>query len=94
MVVVALLATLGSSAGVPVWLTLPVAVALTLGVTQLLAAGMVAPLRSMTEVAQQMARGDYSGRVHTPPPTRSAGWPRSSTRWPATWPWSTPSAAT
>ncbi len=65
VVVVALLATLGSSAGVPVWLTLPVAVALTLGVTQLLAAGMVAPLRSMTEVAQRMARGDYSGRVHT-----------------------------
>ena len=65
VIVVALLATLGSSAGVPVWLTLPVAVLLTLGVTQLLAAGMVAPLRSMTEVAQQMARGDYSGRVHT-----------------------------
>ncbi|HXH79345.1 DUF4153 domain-containing protein [Nocardioides sp.] len=65
VIVVALLATLGSSAGVPVWLTLPVAVLLTLGVTQLLAAGMVAPLRAMTEVAQQMARGDYSGRVHT-----------------------------
>jgi two-component system sensor histidine kinase BaeS len=65
VIVVALLATLGSSAGVPVWLTLPVAVALTLGVTQLLAAGMVAPLRSMTEVAQRMARGDYSGRVRT-----------------------------
>ncbi|WP_310529690.1 DUF4153 domain-containing protein [Nocardioides sp.] len=65
VVVVALLATLGTAAGVPVWLTLPVAVALTLGVTQLLAAGMVAPLRSMTEVAQRMARGDYSGRVRT-----------------------------
>lgn len=65
VIVVALLATLGSRAGVPVWLTLPVAVLLTLGVTQLLAAGMVAPLRSMTVVAQQMARGDYSGRVHT-----------------------------
>lgn len=65
VIVVALLATLGSSAGMPVWLTLPVAVLLTLGVTQLLAAGMVSPLRSMTEVAQQMARGDYSGRVRT-----------------------------
>ena len=65
VIVVALLATLGSSAGVPVWLTLPVAVLLTLGVTQLLAAGMVSPLRSMTEVAQQMARGDYTGRVRT-----------------------------
>lgn len=65
VVVVALLATLGSSAGVPVWLSLPVAVLLTLGVTQLLAAGMTAPLRDMTEVAQRMARGDYSGRVRT-----------------------------
>ncbi|QIK76411.1 DUF4153 domain-containing protein [Nocardioides piscis] len=63
VVVAALLATLGSASGVPVWLTLPVAVALALGVTQLLAAGMVAPLRQMTQVAQRMARGDYSGRV-------------------------------
>ena len=39
------------------WLTLPVAVQLTLGGDPLLAAGMVAPLRSMTEVAQQMAQG-------------------------------------
>jgi signal transduction histidine kinase len=65
VVVAALLATLGSAAGVPAWLTVPVAVALALGVTQLLAAGMVAPLRQMTDVAQRMARGDYSGRVHT-----------------------------
>ena len=33
--------------------------------TQLLAAGMVAPLRRMTEVSRAMARGDYSGRVRT-----------------------------
>ncbi|WP_159081612.1 DUF4153 domain-containing protein [Nocardioides sediminis] len=65
VVVAALLATLGSAAGVPALLTVPVAVALALGVTQLLAAGMVAPLRQMTDVAQRMARGDYSGRVHT-----------------------------
>ena len=44
---------------------LPVSVALALGVTQLLAAGMVAPLRRMTEVSRAMARGDYSGRVRT-----------------------------
>lgn len=65
VVAAALLATLGSSAGVPALLTVPVAVALALGVTQLLAAGMVAPLRQMTDVAQRMARGDYSGRVRT-----------------------------
>jgi two-component system, OmpR family, sensor histidine kinase BaeS len=65
VVVAALLGTLGSGAGVPALLTLPVAVALALGVTQLLAAGMVAPLREMTDVAQRMARGDYSGRVRT-----------------------------
>jgi signal transduction histidine kinase len=46
-------------------LVLPVSVALALGVTQLLAAGMVAPLRRMTEVSRAMARGDYSGRVRT-----------------------------
>lgn len=65
VVVAALLSALGSAAGVPALLTVPVAVALALAVTQLLAAGMVAPLRRMTEVAQQMAAGDYSGRVHT-----------------------------
>ncbi len=65
VVVATLLASLGSAAGVPALLTVPVAVALALGVTQLLAAGMVAPLRQMTDVAQRMARGDYSGRVRT-----------------------------
>ncbi|PVG83066.1 histidine kinase [Nocardioides gansuensis] len=64
VVVAALLSALGSAAGVPALLTVPVAVALALAVTQLLAAGMVAPLRRMTEVTQQMAAGDYSGRVH------------------------------
>ncbi|WP_114422582.1 DUF4153 domain-containing protein [Nocardioides houyundeii] len=65
VVVAALLGALGAAAGVPGWLTVPVAVALALGVTQLLAAGMTQPLRQMTQVAQQMARGDYSGRVRT-----------------------------
>lgn len=65
-VAVAVLLTLvGSAAHVPPLLVLPVSVALALGVTQLLAAGMVAPLRRMTEVSRAMARGDYSGRVHT-----------------------------
>lgn len=65
VVVATLLALVAAAAGVPWLLTLPVTVALALAVTQLLAAGMVAPLRQMTDVAARMARGDYSGRVHT-----------------------------
>lgn len=65
VVVAALLVTLGGLGGVPALLTIPVSVALALGVTQLLAAGMTAPLRRMTEATQQMARGDYSVRVRT-----------------------------
>ena len=65
VVVAVLLSLLGSAANVPPLLVLPVSVALALGVTQLLAAGMVAPLRRMTEVSRAMARGDYSGRVRT-----------------------------
>ena len=65
VVVAVLLTMLGIAADVSPLLVLPVTVALALGVTQLLAAGMVAPLRQMTEVAGAMARGDYSGRVHT-----------------------------
>ena len=43
--------------------TLPVAVLLALGVTQVLARGMTSPLRSMTAAARAMARGDYRRRV-------------------------------
>ncbi len=65
VVAAALIGAAGSGSGVPLLLALPVAIALALGVTQLLAAGMVAPLREMTTVAQAMARGDYSGRIDT-----------------------------
>ncbi|HSU01160.1 MAG TPA: ATP-binding protein, partial [Nocardioides sp.] len=65
VVTAVLLTLLGSAADVSPWLVLPVSVALALGVTQLLAAGMVAPLLRMTEVSRAMARGDYSGRVRT-----------------------------
>ncbi|WP_416952491.1 DUF4153 domain-containing protein [Nocardioides sp. T5] len=65
VVTAVLLTLLGSAADVPALLVLPVSVALALGVTQLLAAGMVAPLRRMTEVSRAMARGDYTGRVRT-----------------------------
>ena len=63
--VAALVATLGAASGVPVWLSLPVTVLVALALTQLLAAGMTAPLRDMTDGAQRMARGDYSVRVAT-----------------------------
>jgi signal transduction histidine kinase len=43
--------------------TLPVAVLVALGLTQVLAHGMTSPLRSMTVAAAAMARGDYSRRV-------------------------------
>ena len=43
--------------------TLPIAVLVALGVTQVLAHGMTSPLRSMTSAAAAMARGDYSRRV-------------------------------
>ena len=43
--------------------TLPIAVAGSLIVTQLLARGMTSPLREMTFAARRMASGDYSRRV-------------------------------
>ena len=57
------LAALGRSAGVPAWLSIPVTIALALAVTQLLAVGMISPLRQMTEAARRMATGDYAVRV-------------------------------
>ncbi|WBQ08166.1 DUF4153 domain-containing protein [Kribbella sp. CA-293567] len=61
--VASVLAATGAVGSVPFWLTVPVTVALALGVTQLLAVGMTSPLREMTTAARRMARGDYSGRV-------------------------------
>jgi signal transduction histidine kinase len=43
--------------------TMPVGVLISLGVTQLIAHGMTAPLREMTAAARAMARGDYNRRV-------------------------------
>ncbi|MFG1998469.1 ATP-binding protein [Spirillospora sp. NPDC048911] len=43
--------------------TMPVGVLISLGVVQLIAHGMTAPLREMTAAARAMARGDYSRRV-------------------------------
>jgi signal transduction histidine kinase len=46
--------------------TVPVALAVALGVTQVLAHGMTSPLRELTAAARSMARGDYSRRVTAP----------------------------
>ena len=63
-------------------------------ITQMLAHGMTRPLREMTAAARAMARGDYRRRVRRDvAATRSASWPRRSTRWPPTWPPRTSSAA-
>jgi len=63
VLVASVVAAIGNGGGVPVWLSVPVTVALALGVTQLLAVGMTSPLREMTAAAARMARGDYSTRV-------------------------------
>ena len=57
------IATIGSAGGVPIWLSIPVTIALALAVTQLLAVGMTSPLREMTVAARRMATGDHSVRV-------------------------------
>ncbi|WP_445258885.1 DUF4153 domain-containing protein [Nocardioides aurantiacus] len=63
----AVLATLGAGS-VPAWLSIPVTVGLALGVSQLLARGMTAPLRQMTDAAGRMAAGDYAVRVGSTAP--------------------------
>jgi len=61
--VASIVATIGSAGGVPIWLSIPVTIALALAVTQLLAVGMTSPLREMTAAARRMATGDHSVRV-------------------------------
>ncbi|MFT3871971.1 MAG: DUF4173 domain-containing protein [Nocardioides sp.] len=61
--VAAVIGTIGAGGGVAPWLAIPVTIALALGVTQLLAVGMTAPLREMTLATRRMASGDYSIRV-------------------------------
>ncbi|MFC6153122.1 DUF4153 domain-containing protein [Nocardioides yefusunii] len=65
VVVAAVVGAAGGVAQVSWWIVLPVTVLLALTVTQLLAAGMVAPLRDMTAAASAMSAGDLSRRVHT-----------------------------
>jgi two-component system sensor histidine kinase BaeS len=59
----AVLSTAATGLGLTPLLTVPLAVAVALGVTQVLARGMTSPLREMTAAAKVMATGDYSRRV-------------------------------
>ena len=61
--VTAVLATVATRLGVSPFVTVPVAVLVALGVTQVLARGMTSPLREMTRVTAVMSTGDYSPRV-------------------------------
>ncbi|HSK61137.1 MAG TPA: HAMP domain-containing protein, partial [Actinomycetospora sp.] len=63
VVLASVIATIGAAGGVPVVLSIPVTVAVALGVTQLLAVGMTSPLREMTAAARRMAAGDHAVRV-------------------------------
>ena len=53
----------GLTNGFDVQVTFPVAILISLVLTQLLARGMTSPLREMTAAARAMAGGDYSQRV-------------------------------
>ena len=58
VVVAAVVGTIGTDAGVPLWLGLPATIGLALVVTRWLATGMTTPLREMTTAAERMAKGD------------------------------------
>jgi signal transduction histidine kinase len=63
--VAAVLPTAGAGLGIAPLYTIPAAVVVALGLTQLLARGMTSPLRAMTAAARRMATGDYTRRVST-----------------------------
>lgn len=65
VVVAAVVGTIGTDAGVPLWLGLPATIGLALVVTRWLATGMTTPLREMTTAAERMAKGDYRARITT-----------------------------
>lgn len=65
VVVAAIVGTVGTEAGVPLWLGLPATIGVALVVTRWLAAGMTTPLIQMTDAAQRMSHGDYRARITT-----------------------------
>ncbi|KRE37635.1 hypothetical protein ASG73_08230 [Janibacter sp. Soil728] len=65
VLVAAVVGTIGTDAGVPLWLGLPATVGVALVVTRWLASGMTTPLLQMTDAAQRMAKGDYAAVITT-----------------------------
>jgi signal transduction histidine kinase len=65
VLVSAIIVWAGRSYGARWYMTFPVAILLSLVVTQLLARGMTSPLREMTAAARAMSAGDYDIRVRT-----------------------------
>ena len=65
VVVAALVGSLGTDVGAPLWLTIPATIGLALLITRWLASGMTTPLRQMTAAASRMAGGDYDVRIAT-----------------------------
>ncbi|APH02064.1 hypothetical protein ASJ30_11455 [Janibacter indicus] len=65
VVVAAVVGTVGTDAGVPLWIGLPATIGLALVVTRWLATGMTTPLIQMTDAARRMAKGDYGARITT-----------------------------
>ena len=63
--VTALMSIVGFRLGWPVWVRPVISAALALVMVQIAARGITSPLRDMTAHTQEMARGDYSNRVHT-----------------------------
>ncbi|WP_068253307.1 DUF4153 domain-containing protein [Janibacter corallicola] len=65
VLVAAVVGSVGTDAGVPLWIGLPVTIAVALVVTRWLASGMTGPLLEMTGAAERMAKGDYSTPITT-----------------------------
>lgn len=65
VVIAAVVGTVGTDAGVPLWLGLPATIGVALVVTRWLATGMTTPLLEMTTAAERMAKGDYAARITT-----------------------------
>ena len=65
VLVAAVVGTIGTDAGVPLWLGLPATIGVALVVTRWLASGMTTPLIQMTAAAQRMAKGDYAAVITT-----------------------------
>ena len=59
----AVVSTVGFHLGVPIWIRPLIAIAIGLGLVQVLARGMTSPLREMAGAARRMADGDWSQRV-------------------------------